>query len=427
MEMYIERGSSKKECELKIHEKYKIPFRILNSREIRIGGFLGLFSKPGVEVEFYFPVYHKNPAVNAAPNMAIPWYAQDTEAKPKQYLQPNLEEEKRKLIAAAGKNYDQINEKGREMGQQFLELLNEINKKMDSNVKKEEHPAFTGAQVLLRNNDFSESYINKMLEKMRKELPLEKLDDPDAVQEHLLEWIGETISVYKEDAAQYRPRIMVLVGPTGVGKTTTIEKLAAIYGIKSEENNVAAVEVRMITIDAFRICAKEQLETVGNIMQIPVLSVDNKQSLRKEIAVNSADTDMFLIDTIGKSPKDSSKLGEMKEILDGAGRGAEFFLVISAGTKTSDIEDIMQQFEPFNYKSVIITKMDETDRIGSVISALAEKRKSVSYITDGQEVPVDIRKASVIRFLTNLEGFKVDREKLEKRFPPGDAEQFRWK
>ena len=132
---------------------------------------------------------------------------------------------------------------------------------------------------------------------------------------------------------------------------------------------------------------------------------------------------MFLIDTIGKSPKDSSKLGEMKEILDGAGRGVEFHLVISAGTKTSDIEDIMRQFEPFNYKSVIITKMDETDRIGSVISALAEKRKSVSFITDGQTVPVDIRKASVVRFLINLDGFKVDRKKLEKRFPAEDANQ----
>jgi flagellar biosynthesis protein FlhF len=429
MEMYIENGLSRKDCELKIYEKFKRPFHILREKEIRIGGFLGLFTKPGVEVQFYLaPLYHKNPA--AAPSMSFP-HMQDMEERSKQYSQPELDEIKRKVIAAAGKNYDQINEKGRETGQQFLELLNEIKneikEKIDSGVKKEEHPAFTRAQELLRSNDFSESYINKMLDKMRKELTLEKLDDLDAVQEHLLEWIGETISIYKDDAAERKPRIMVLIGPTGVGKTTTIEKLAAIYGIKSDENNVPAVEVRMITIDAFRICAKEQLETVGNIMYIPVSFVDNKQALRKEIALHSEVTDIFLIDTIGKSPKDASKLGEMKEILDGAGRGAEFYLVISAGTKTSDIEDIMRQFEPFNYKSVIITKMDETDRIGSVISALAEKRKSVSYITDGQEVPVDIRKASVVRFLVSLEGFKADREKLEKRFPSGDADQFRWK
>jgi len=428
MEMYIENGLSRKDCELKIAEKYKRPFHILSEKEIRIGGFLGLFSKPGVEVQFYFtPLPRKSSAVHAASNIAVPWYAQDWETRTKQFPRTDLEEEKRKVIAAAGKDYDQINEKGRETGQQFLELLKEINEKIDSGVKKEEHPAFTRAEELLKNNDFSQNYINNMLERMRKELPFEKLDDPQSVEDHLLEWIGETINIYKDDAAVRKPKIMVLVGPTGVGKTTTIAKLAAIYGIESDENNIAAVEVRMITIDAFRICAKDQLEKIGNIMQIPVSCVENKQELRKEIAVHSEVTDMFLIDTIGKSPKDSSKLGEMKEILDGAGRTAEFHLVISAGTKTSDIEGIMRQFEPFNYKSVIITKMDETDRIGSVISALAEKRKSVSYITDGQNVPVDIRKASVVRFLINLDGFKIDREKLEKRFPSGDADQFRWK
>jgi flagellar biosynthesis protein FlhF len=429
MEMYIENGLNRKDCELKIAEKYKRPFHIMNQKEIRIGGFLGLFSKPGVEVEFYFtPFYPKNPSINTTANMPFPWLTHDTETKPKQYSQPNLEEEKRKLIAAAGKNYDQINEKGKETGQQFLEMLNEIKERIDSNVKKEEPPAFIRAQELLKSNDFSQNYINKMLEKMRKELTLEQLDDPNFIQEQLLEWIGETISIYKDDAAERKPRIMVLIGPTGVGKTTTIVKLAAIYGIESDENNTpAAVEVRMITIDAFRIGAKEQIEKIGNIMQIPVSCVDNKLALRKEIASYSEVTDMFLIDTIGKSPKDASKIGEMKEILEGAGRGAEFHLVISANTKTSDIENIMRQFEPFNYKSVIITKMDETDRIGSVISAISEKSKSVSFITDGQTVPVDIRKASVVRFLINLDGFKVDREKLEKRFPSGNAEQFRWK
>ena len=262
MEMYIENGLNRKDCELKIAEKYKRPFHILSEKEIRIGGFLGLFSKPGVEVQFYFTsLSHKNPAVNAATNMPFPWL----------HNGQDFEEEKRKAIAAAGRSYDQINEKGRETAQQILDSLKEIKEKIDSSSKdsggkKEEHPAFIRAQELLRNNDFSGNYIDKMLERMRKELPFEKLNDSDAVQEYLLEWIGETISIYKDDAAMRKPRIMVLVGPTGVGKTTTIAKLAAIYGIESDENNVPAVEVRMITIDAFRICAKDQLETIGNIM-----------------------------------------------------------------------------------------------------------------------------------------------------------------
>jgi len=98
MEMYIENGLDRKDCELKIAEKYKRPFHIVTQKAIRIGGFLGLFSKPGVEVQFYFtPLYQKNPAINTTANMPFPWYAHDTEAKSKQYSQPNVEEEKKKV------------------------------------------------------------------------------------------------------------------------------------------------------------------------------------------------------------------------------------------------------------------------------------------------------------------------------------------
>jgi len=420
MEMYYEKGLSRMDCELKIAEKYKRPFHILSEKEIKFGGFMGFFSKSGVEVAFYFsPTPYKNPS----------WgnHVYETSNNP-----AALEEEKKKIFAAAGKNYEQSVVSSRDTAQQLLlksinESINEIKDKMASSglEAKDEHPAFTRAAELLKINDFSEEYTSGILERIRKELSLETLSDPDAVQEKMLEWIGESINIYKEDTVVKKPRIMVLVGPTGVGKTTTVSKLAAIYGIERE--GIPAVEVRMITIDAFRICAKEQLETIGNLMQIPVLNADSQMSLRKEIALHSEHVDLFLVDTIGKSPKDAAKLGEMKAILDGCGRGAEYHLVISAGTKTSDIQDILRQFEPFNYRSVIFTKMDETDRIGNIISALSLKNKPISFITDGQTIPVDIKKATVVRFLINLDGFKVDRERIEKRFPSGEADQFKWR
>ena len=116
----------------------------------------------------------------------------------------------------------------------------------------------------------------------------------------------------------------------------------------------------------------------------------------------------------------------MKELLDACGSKAQMHLVLSASTKTSDMEHILRQFEPFNYQAVLLTKLDETRHIGNIISALAEREKPLSYITDGQNVPKDIKKASVIRFLTNLEDFRVDRDELEKRFPAGEADQFQW-
>ena len=308
MEMYIEQGESRMDCELKIASKYNRPFHILSQKDVRLGGFWGFFSKPGVQVEFYFPAnrprHYQNPDISSH----------------------KLEEEKKKVLAAARKNMDDISASGREASQQILDALKELKEKVESGSKsnqrfEEDHPSFLHVVDLLKSNDFSENYINGMTERLRKEMPLEQLDNLEVVQDRILEWIGESIEIFKEDAAARKPKVMVLIGPTGVGKTTTLSKLAAIYGIGTEE--IQAVDVRMITIDAFRICAKEQLEQIGNIMQIPVSCVVNKQDLRKEIALHSDNTELFLIDTIGKSPKDASKLGEMKEILDGAPKNAE--------------------------------------------------------------------------------------------------------
>jgi flagellar biosynthesis protein FlhF len=432
METYIEQGGNRMECELKIAAKYNRHFQILGQKEIRMGGFLGLFTKPGVQVEFYFPPQKRGnmPAYDyqarlpvSRPPVSGPPGAQYAANDP--FSEKNLEEAKQKVMEAARKNISEISANGRETSQQILDALKEIKEKVENSGKREDHPSFVRAVELLKANDFSEKYIKGILDKLRKELSLEQLENFDVVQDCLLEWIGESVNIYKEDAVVRKPRIMVLVGPTGVGKTTTISKLAAIYGIGTEE--IPAVDVRMITIDTFRICAKEQLEQIGSIMQIPVSCVLNKQDIKKEIALYSEDVDLFLVDTIGNSPKDSSKIGEMKEILDGCPRNAEYHLVISAATRTSDMEDIMRQFEPFNYKSIILTKMDETDCYGNIISALAEKRKCISYITNGQAVPEDIRRASVARFLINLDGFKVNRDKIEKRFPSGEADQFRWR
>jgi flagellar biosynthesis protein FlhF len=428
MEMYVEQGGSRMECELKIASKYKRPFQILSQKDIRQGGFLGLFSKPGVQVEFYFPPHRQNNQAMQGYNTRIADLQQSLSlqnAAGDQFSERNLEAEKQKVIAAARKNMSEISANGRETSQQILDALKEIKEKVESSGKKDENPTFVRVVELLKSNDFSESYINGMLERLRKEMSLDQLDNFDFIQERLLEWIGESISIFKEDTVTRKPKVMVLVGPTGVGKTTTLSKLAAIYGIGTEE--IPAVDVRMITIDSFRICAKEQLEQIGNIMQIPVSGVVNSQDIKKEIALHSADIDLFLIDTIGNSPRDSSRIGEMKEILDGCPRHSEYHLVISATTRGGDIQEIIQQFEPFNFKSIILTKMDETRSYGNIISALAEKRKCISYITNGQAVPEDIRKATVVRFLINLEGFKVDRDKIEKRFPSGEADQFKWR
>ncbi|HAW84939.1 MAG TPA: flagellar biosynthesis protein FlhF, partial [Spirochaetaceae bacterium] len=165
----------------------------------------------------------------------------------------------------------------------------------------------------------------------------------------------------------------------------------------------------------FRIGARQQIETYASIMQIPLSSVETAKDLYKTIAMH-ADTDLILVDTIGKSPKDAVRLAEMQQILEAAGSQAEVYLAIAATTKTQDLLEIFRQFEPFRYSGVVVTKMDETNRVGNVLSALAERNKQALWVTDGQRVPLDIERAHPLRFLMNLEGFRVNRPKMEHRY-----------
>jgi flagellar biosynthesis protein FlhF len=339
------------------------------------------------------------------------------EERPRQNF--NLEEEKRKILAAAGKNDPTL-----------LTILKEVralNEKVETKLESRPFPENQDNPVLgkleedLALNDFSPAYIRMTIERVRREFALEDLDDYDAVQRTVAVWIGESISIYREkpDAGKSpgrkKPRIIVLVGATGVGKTTTIAKLAALYGERLD--GIWQNEVRLVTLDNYRIGGKQQIEKYGEIMELPVMSVENYEGLRAAIALYRQDVDYILVDTIGKSPRNYGELGEMRAILDACGPRMEEYLCIAASTKSSDIKETLKQFAPFKYRSVILTKLDETNRIGNVVSALWEEGKSVSFITTGQIVPPDIERASVMRFLLNLEGFAIDREGLSKRFP----------
>jgi flagellar biosynthesis protein FlhF len=326
----------------------------------------------------------------------------------------DFEEERKKILAAAPvKQPDPTLEK-------LLAQVETLTEKIDARVLPprdshgDDHPTLEKLEELFSQNDFSLNYTKTMVDRVRKEFSLDALEDFDTVQNRVLEWIGETITIHTALPGRRKPRILVLVGPTGVGKTTTIAKLAAAYGVSGWGQD--PLKVVMITIDGYRIAAREQLEKYGDIMNIPVAYVNNEQELRKTIAFYQDDADMILIDTIGKSPRDAVELGKMKAFLEVCGTAAEVHLAMTAVTKYSDIREILRQFAPFNYQSVVITKLDETIRVGNVISALFADRKPVSYITDGQGVEKYIHRAGVVRFLINLEGFRVNREEIEKRF-----------
>lgn len=387
MQYFTEQAGSHREVLEKIKVKYGEHAKILTHRTVPLGGFLGLFRREGIEVTGYI----------------------SQEAGKRKRL--DVEEEKKKILS---------NVKNEQTLQQVLKEVMSLKEQIASRpaaqsppaAEQKQHPSIDKVEELLAANDFSADFIRGISERLKREFSLEELEDYPLVQHTVVEWIGERIHIFpKREAA--KPRIFVIVGPTGVGKTTTIAKLAAIHGVGNPDGRQE--QVRMITIDNYRIAAKEQIETYGEIMGIPVTCVENYEDLRKTIALHQ-EADLILVDTIGKSPRDFKRLAQMRELLGAFGSQAEVHLAVSAGTKTSDVKEIIQQFEPFNYHSIILTKLDETTRIGNIISILSEKRKPVSYITDGQVVPQDIERASVVRLLMHLEGFRIHRERLERKF-----------
>lgn len=182
------------------------------------------------------------------------------------------------------------------------------------------------------------------------------------------------------------PRIIALVGPTGVGKTTTTAKLAAMYAL-NRGNKVA-----LVTMDIFRVGAVEQLKTYSRIMGIPLEVASTPKDLEKAIEKHSA-CDLIFIDTAGRSHKDKEKLDEMKNFLDNK-IPIEVYLCLSATTKDRELEEILNRFRIFQISKVVFTKIDESESLGNMINLLMKDNLQIAYFTTGQRVPEDIEVAT---------------------------------
>jgi flagellar biosynthesis protein FlhF len=188
-------------------------------------------------------------------------------------------------------------------------------------------------------------------------------------------------------------RIMGLVGPTGVGKTTTTAKLAAMYAMNK------GADVALITIDNFRVGAVEQLKTYSKIMGIPLDVAATPAELKKALDKHR-DKDLILVDTAGRSPKDQDKLDELKAFFE-VEEGMELHLCLSSTTKDQDLEEIVQRFSILPITKLLFTKLDECATLGCIVNIHLKTKLPLSYFTNGQMVPEDIAVASPRR-LANL-------------------------
>jgi len=252
----------------------------------------------------------------------------------------------------------------------------------------------------LLDSDLNEELARELVERVRIETKGSHIDDLLMVKARLARMIESEVRVSGPiQMAPGRSRLVALVGPTGVGKTTTIAKLAANYRLKEKRR------VGLITVDTYRIAAVEQLRTYADIIDLPMQVVSTPREMRE--AVGRMDNlDLILLDTAGRSPKDEVRIQELRAFLTEADAD-EVHLVLSSVAGSRVLEQTAERFAAVGTTAMILTKLDEANGLGNILPLVRTSRLPLSYLTNGQNVPDDIEVAEsmrIARLILGMEG-----------------------
>jgi len=268
-----------------------------------------------------------------------------------------------------------------------------IKRSLGSISRKNEIPQASGipeelkdTYLYLLEEEVVDDLAREILKKAQAELTPEQIKSRTDIKEYLRRYIGslgKTCEPINDNAGS--PVRVAFVGPTGVGKTTTIAKLAAEFSLVKKK------KVSVITIDTYRIAAVEQIKTYMDILSIPLEVVVSPDQMSQAIA-RQAKSDIILIDTAGRSHKNSEHLIELNEFIKAAAPD-EVHLVLASTTNYKAAMDMIEKFSAIPIKKIIFTKLDEAVNFGLVISVMAKVDKAFSYVTFGQSVPDDIQPA----------------------------------
>ena len=240
----------------------------------------------------------------------------------------------------------------------------------------------------LQNQGVKENIALDLIKKLHGAVPSNKLSEPENIRSSLIGILEEMgVATRSIRIARGKQKIVALIGPTGVGKTTTIAKLAAFGGLTKKR------AVGLITLDDKRIGAIAQLEVYARILGVEMEIASNKEELLKSLK-KLEKKDMILIDTPGISLRDTRQLRELKDLLDAAG-SVERHLLVSAATKEKDFMRIFEKFSVMPIDSLIFTKLDESGDYGDLLNQLVRTRIPVSCFTNGPQVPEDIEIATL--------------------------------
>jgi flagellar biosynthesis protein FlhF len=250
-------------------------------------------------------------------------------------------------------------------------------------------PALFDAFTDLIEADVDQDAARDLVDRLRSEPHLD-LHDPLAARARLAHLLESDVHVAGPiETAAGAARVVALVGPTGVGKTTTIAKLAANFRLRENRR------VGLITVDTYRIAAVEQLRTYADIIDLPMKVVSTPREMREAVS-DMRSLDLVLMDTAGRSPRDEVKIRELRAMLAEAAP-QEVHLVLSAASSARSLVAAAEKFAPVGVTSLLVTKLDEATALGNLVTLARASRLPFSYLTDGQNVPDDIAVADARR------------------------------
>lgn len=237
----------------------------------------------------------------------------------------------------------------------------------------------------LLNNEVSELYVNQLLDEIEKFLrPGNSVDTIlSNIYQKLILRFGQPKTI--DLSANANPRVVFFIGPTGVGKTTTIAKLASKYKVENDK------KVAFITADTYRIAATEQLKVYANILDAPMSVIYSAEEMNTAL-VGLTGYDLVFVDTAGFSHRNMEQRKEIKKLIEGldAEYPREIYLVLSATTKYKDLMEIVDVYKEISSFKLLITKLDETTTYGNILNIKLYSEADLSYVTNGQNVPDDI-------------------------------------
>lgn len=351
---------------------------ILNSKIVQTGGFLGFFKKKSIEVIAAVDQVPKiEPKIKEKPR-TLPSEKQISMHARTHTTQHNIKEDK---SVKEEKSPEEILH-------EIVELKNMLQNLSPAGKEIVKYPEIIQiVNDLLRRQDVDqavrEDTVQALLVRWYKQGASASLDQ-------VLLWcrdiLTKRISGYKYGEISFSRKYVNVVGPTGVGKTTTLAKIAADCTLKFHK------KIALITTDTYRIAAIEQLKTYAKILSIPLEVCYNLDDFRNACQ-SFKDFDNILIDTAGRNYRNAYYIKELKNVIDYRNE-IETFLVLSLTAKQSDMEEVYMQFADFPINQFIFTKIDETSNIGAMYNMIDKYKKGAAYITNGQNVPDDIIPAS---------------------------------